>query len=251
MLKYNPHNRFAGIADETKLLLAVCLSVIILFVNIIAFNLILLLIFFTLALTGGLSIRMILGFIRMFLPFFLIIFLLHLFYHDGRVLMKIWFLTASDTGLYSGVLNLLRFVNFLMIAICFFSFSSPLIVSTRLATFFGLAKGHFFQEIALIFFIALRFLPVLMRERKTLNLAMRARGIDYKSSRISRIKINVRMLLPLFTRVIGQTEDVAAALALKGNGSTYFMPDKPSLKTIDYLLIISGFFLAIGTIYYA
>jgi energy-coupling factor transport system permease protein len=250
-LEFNPQNRFAGIADETKLILAISFSVLVLLANIVLVQLAMLFFLLVLAVIGGVAIKYILKFLSVFLPVILIIFLLHLFYHKGQVLFSVWFFKATDVGLYLGFLNLLRFVDFIMIAICFFSFASPLNVSTKLATFFGLAKGRFFQELALVFFIALRFLPVLARERKNLMLAMRARGIALNVGLISRLRLNVLMLLPLLSRAISQSDDVAAALSLKGDGATYFVPERSSLRIIDIIIIFTGIALTIAAICYA
>jgi len=249
-LSYNPQSRFAIIADETKLMWLVCLSIIILFLAQIPAQLIILAALIILAISGEIKFGHILGYIKLFVPIVLLIFMFHLFYHDGRVLFKIWMLSATDTGMKAGLLNLLRFLNFLLITICFFSWSSPLNLATKLATCFGLAKGRFFQDLALAFFIALRFLPVLIRERETLKLAMRARGMNLQGSLKNHLQANIKIMLPLIARVIGQTDDVACAIALKGNGNIYFVPERTRLNMIDIILMIAGMILVIMVFQY-
>jgi len=249
-LSYIPRNRYAGIADETKLILSICISIIILMSYLIETQIILFTVLLSISITGGLRFGFVLEYMRLFLPIVAFIFLLHLFYHDGESIFKIWILTATDYGLYSALMNLMRFINFILIAICFFSFSSPLNISSKLATGFGLARSRFFQELALVFFIALRFLPVLIRERESLKLAMRARGCNFSGSFISRLKNNVKLIFPLILRVVGQTDDVAIALALKGDGNTYFVPEKLRLKMADISLIALGIAGVFGVVYY-
>lgn len=247
-LRYIPRNRFAIIADETKLAMAICFSAITLLAYTIEIQLILLIVLLTIGLSGGLRLSFIIDYVKLFLPVMLIIFTFHLFYHDGQDLFNIWRFTATDFGLYSATMNLFRFLNFILVAILFFSFSSPLNVSAKLTTCFGLAKSRFFQELALVFFIALRFLPVLIRERDFLMLAMRARGADFRGNILKRLRVNVKLIFPLILRVVGQTDDVAVALALKGNGDTYFVPEKTKLKLIDIsliILMIAGIFVVL------
>jgi energy-coupling factor transport system permease protein len=249
-LKYDAKSRLAGFADETKLVWVLCLSVVILFANHILAQVLLSVCLLLVSLYGGMKITYMAEYIKLFSPVILVIFLFHLFHDPGSPLFKIWFLTATSDGLHAGVLNLFRFVNFLLVAICFFSWTSPVSISTKIATVFGLAKSRFFQELALVFFIALRFLPVLIRERHNLKLAMRARAFDTRGSLINRLKVNIKIMMPLISRVAGQTDEVAAALALKGDDGVYFVPGRIALKAGDVLLILIGMTLAVLVICY-
>ncbi len=249
-LSYIPRNRYTGIADEAKLILSISFSIIALSAYMIETQVIFFGILLTIAISGGLKPGFILDYVRLFAPVMAFIFILHLFYHEGEPLFTVWKFTASDFGLYSGSINLLRFINFVIIGICFFSFSSPLNISSKIATGFGLAKSRFFQELALVFFIALRFLPVLLRERESLKLAMRARGVNFGRHFTNRLRANIKLMFPLIIRVAWQTDDVALAMSLKGDGDTYFVPERIRLKFIDFILICLGIGGAFGIFYY-
>jgi len=249
-LKYIPNSRIANLAAEVKLTWFLCLSIVILFADLILTQLLLLLALLFLAYLGGIRMSNILSFLKLFWPIYLIVFLLHFFYHDGEILFRIWLLEATDQGLKAGLFNLLRFLNFVVVAFCLFSWTSPQEIAANLFSGFNMTKRKFMRELALIFFIAMRFMPVLIREREIVIMAMKARGADFRDGLINKIRLNLRLMLPLFSRVIGQTDDVASALALKGNAGVYFTGSGTRLKAWDYVLILLGFILTVLVIYY-
>jgi len=244
-LKYIPDSKMASIAIEVKLVWFICISIMILFSHLIQVQVILFLALLCLAYYGGLNPGQIVSYLKLFWPVFLIVFLLHLFYHDGQVLFSIWLLKATAQGLRAGFLNLFRFINFLGAAICLLSWISPQEMAAKLFTGFGLSKRKFFQEITLIFFIAMRFMPVLIKEREIVILAMKARGADFGGGLVNRIKLNSKLMLPLFSRIIGQTDDVASALALKGYAGVYFTSPKTKLRRWDFYLLLIGIVLMV------
>ncbi len=235
----------AVLSTEVKLAWAFGLSVGILLTDSTLGQLALILCLFCIALYGGLRSTDFFGYFRLFIPVFAIIFLLHLFYHPGNILFRLWFLEATDTGLRAGLFNLARFINFILLAICFFHWTSPVDIAVKVTTGFGLVRGRIFQELALVLFIAMRFMPALIREKDTVRLAMTARGANLKGDLINRLRMNVKLLLPLFSRVLGFSDDVAAALALKSSNGVYFAVTKPALKSKDILLILMGIILTL------
>ena len=244
-IKYNPESKMASLSIEVKIIWAIGLAIWILLIGSGIGQLVLLLFLFGLALYGGLKLSGIFRYLRLFIPVFGIIFLLHLFYHQGNALFQLWFLKATDTGFNAGLFNILRFINFILMAICFFSWTSPVEFASKLASGFGLCKKRFFQELALVFFIAMRFMPVLTRERSTVRMAMIARGADFKGGLSKRIKMETRLLLPLFSRVIRQSDDVAAAISIKGYNDVYFAGSKISLTGKDICLIVLSILLTV------
>jgi energy-coupling factor transporter transmembrane protein EcfT len=71
------------------------------------------------------------------------------------------------------------------------------------------------------------------------------RGADFCGSLVSRIRMNLRMMLPLFSRVIRQADDVASAISLKGYQGTYLVGKNPSIKISDLLLILAAVCISI------
>lgn len=249
VFRYNQDSKLASIATEVKVVWAVGISIGILLSYAGVVQLVLVSILLSATIYTGVRLPDLADYLKLFLPIFVIIFLLHLFYHQGTTILQIWFLKATDRGLQAGLFNLLRFINFILVAICFFSstsaveFAQSIMKSGKLASVFGLVKKRFIQDVALTFFIALRFMPVLARETNTVRMAMVARGADFKHGFINRMKTNFKLILPLFSRVLRQSDDVAAALSLKSNKGEYFVIDKKSLKRRDILLILTALIL--------
>lgn len=249
IFRYNPDSRLASVTAEVKVVWAVAISIGILLSNSGVVQLVLSSVLLGLAVYAGVRLFDLTGYLRLFLPIFVIIFLLHLFYQPGATILQIWFLKATDKGLIAGLFNLLRFINFILLAVCFFSTTSPVEViqsifkSGKQTSGFGLVKKRFFKDMALTFFIALRFMPVLTRETRTVRMAMISRGADFKQGLINKIKTNSKLILPLFSRVLNQSDDVATALALKGCKGEYFAISRKTLKGRDVLLIIMALVL--------
>jgi energy-coupling factor transporter transmembrane protein EcfT len=190
---------------------------------------------------GGTKISEAAGFIRLFVPIFILVFILHLFYHEGELLFHIWIFKASDIGLKAGLFNIARFVNFLMLAVTLFSCTSPIELAEKISTGFGIFRNRLFRELGLVSFIAMRFLPELTRERAIVKMAMIARGAKFGAGLTSKLKTEIRLLLPLFSRVIRQTDSVAAAIALKSYNGNYFSIKNKPLPLIDIVLLVLPF----------
>jgi len=248
-LAFDPSGKFAKIEPEAKIIWVIGFAIAILAVNSSWSQLAMLLVLVLFAIYGGSSLRQMIDYFKIFIPILLIIFGLHLFYHSGEVLFRIWILRATRAGLRAGVFNTIRFINFMLLAACFFKWTSPVALAKRLASGFGLVRSQRLQEIGLVFFIAMRFVPVLIRERSLLALAMMARGSDLRAGVRRRIAANIKMTLPLFSRVIGQTEDVAVALALKSSGGTFFNRRARPLSSHDFLFAATGLALAAAVIF--
>ena len=136
-LKYITDSKLSNVAVEVKLVWFVCLSVIILFVNSTSTQAILFLALLSLAFIGGIKLPYILSILKIFWPIFLVVFVLHLFYHDGRILFQLWMFKATDSGIRAGIFNLVRFMNFIIIAICLLSWTSPQEIAGKVFGGFG------------------------------------------------------------------------------------------------------------------
>ena len=81
-LNYNPQSRMSKLATEVKLIAAICLSILILAITATSTQLLLLMLLAFIAFTGSIKLREIVSYIRIFLPVFVIIFVINLFYYD-------------------------------------------------------------------------------------------------------------------------------------------------------------------------
>jgi energy-coupling factor transport system permease protein len=228
----------ARLSTEVKLIWAVGLTVGILFCRSLVVQAVQAVLLILIGLLGkGVSA----AFRKFFLigiPAIAIIVAIHLFYHEGEVLFQIWVLRATVNGLMSGILNALRFLNFGFVAILTIGGIEPVEFGRKIVWGFGLLRLRIFSELGLVFFIAIRFVPLFISEASTVKSAMIVRGADFGGSMISRIRMNLRMMLPLFSRVIRQADDIACAISLKGYQGTYLVGKNPSIKFSDILLFL-------------
>jgi len=235
----------AGIGIEAKLIWALGLTIGILFCQSITIQLaLLILLCLSGFIWGGIPAEF-RKFIYFGLPTLLIIVAIHLFYHQGDILFKLWFLNATDSGLKAGALNGLRFLNFGIVAILMLSGISPVEFGRRLAWLFGFFRWRALSDLALVFFIAMRFVPSLVNESGVVKLAMAARGADFGGSVISRLKMHLQLLLPLFSRVIRQADDIACAISLKGYQGVYLVGSRPRFRFGDIFLSVAGIIVAL------
>jgi energy-coupling factor transport system permease protein len=248
LFEYNPKGKLAAIGAETKFIWAIGLSVGILFCQKTLIQLILAVLLAILLIATGVKPQILIRYIKLLWPALLIIFCIHLFYHSGNVLFQFWILKATDEGVKAGLFNILRFLNFSLLAIAFIQSVSPIEFSRKLSWILGLFRIQFLSDLALIFFIALRFMPVMAAELSSVKMAMIARGANFKTGLKQRMRLNLKLLLPLFSRVIRQSDEVASAIALKSHNGRYFIGQKPSLKFSDFGLIIAGLSITVTLI---
>jgi energy-coupling factor transport system permease protein len=245
LIHYNPKSPLAELSVEIKLIWALGISIGILFCERTTAQLILTVSLSILGLWGGLRAKELLKFIKYALPVLLIILAFHLFYHDGAVLFRFWFLKATDAGLKSGLFNILRFINFGLVAIVMIASLSPVEFSRRLAWGFGIFKIRAFSDLALVFFIALRFVPSLVQEAGGVKMAMIARGANFDSGLLRRIRLYIKTLLPLFSKVIRQADDVASAISLKSHQGRYLTGKRPDFRPSGIFLSLLGIVISI------
>jgi energy-coupling factor transport system permease protein len=230
----------AWLSTEVKLVWAVGLTVGILFCQSLAIQAILAILLFLLGLSSNGVSAAFRKFLFVGIPAIVIIMTIHLFYHQGEVIFRVWVLRATVNGLMAGILNAFRFLNFGFVAILTIGRIEPVEFGRKIVWGFGLLRLRIFSDLGLVFFIAIRFVPLFIKETSTVKSAMIVRGANFGGSLINRIRMNLRMMLPLFSRVIRQADDIACAISLKGFEGTYLVGKNPSIRFSDILLIVAA-----------
>lgn len=72
------------------------------------------------------------------------------------------------------------------------------------------------NDIGLIIFIAMRFIPVLAEEFETIKKAQIIRGVNYSGGLINRAKKALVLLIPVFQSAIRRADDLAIAIESRG-----------------------------------
>ena len=154
--------------------------------------------------------------------FFLgILFLLHLFFTNGKALppFPLWHVTITYEGAYLGVLISWRF-GLLLTAASFLTLTtspSELVSGIermlRPLNVFRLPS----HDIAIMISIALRFLPTFLKEIERIREAQMARGANFKTGSLHRRIRAVRALvMPLIFNMIHRADDLAVAMEARG-----------------------------------
>ncbi|MCP4684748.1 MAG: energy-coupling factor transporter transmembrane protein EcfT [bacterium] len=72
------------------------------------------------------------------------------------------------------------------------------------------------QELGLILFIAIRFIPILYEEFVTVRNAQTIRGVDFTGSLMNRIRKTTSVLVPVLVSTIGRADELALAMEARG-----------------------------------
>ena len=75
------------------------------------------------------------------------------------------------------------------------------------------------NDIGLIIFIAIRFLPILYDEFVAIRNAQIMRGVDFGGSLVTRIRKTSYLLIPVFVAAVGRADDLALAIEARGYDS--------------------------------
>ncbi|UCG62444.1 MAG: energy-coupling factor transporter transmembrane protein EcfT [Candidatus Zixiibacteriota bacterium] len=74
-------------------------------------------------------------------------------------------------------------------------------------------------DLALILFIALRFIPILYDEFATIKNAQLIRGVNFSGSLVNRIKKTGSIIIPVFVAAIQRADELALAIEARGYSS--------------------------------
>ncbi len=72
------------------------------------------------------------------------------------------------------------------------------------------------NDIGLIVFIAIRFIPILYDEFNAIRNAQMMRGVTFTGSWVNRIRKTTYLLIPVFAAAIGRADDLALAIEARG-----------------------------------
>jgi energy-coupling factor transport system permease protein len=75
------------------------------------------------------------------------------------------------------------------------------------------------NDLGLIVFTAIRFIPILYEEFVAIRNAQIIRGVDFSGSFITRLKRTSYLLIPVFVAAIGRADDLAIAIEARGYDS--------------------------------
>ena len=155
--------------------------------------------------------------------------ILHLFTHEGEVLISIGAFNVTFEGVKFGVMISLRLILLIMLASLLTFTTSPIQLTDALEKLLSPLKkvGVPAHEFAMMMTIALRFIPTLIEELDKIMKAQKSRGADFETGGIvKRLKSFVPVLVPLFLSSFRRADELATAMEARcyrgGEGRTHY-----------------------------
>ncbi|RME29403.1 MAG: energy-coupling factor transporter transmembrane protein EcfT [Candidatus Zixiibacteriota bacterium] len=136
----------------------------------------------------------------------------------GRVLVTIAGWSLSTTRLSDGLFFSLRLLVFVSVAFLLTLTSTPSGIAegfTRLLSPLRRLKVPV-NDIGLMVFIALRFVPILAREFVDIRNAQMMRGVRFEGPWRQRARRSLAILIPVFVAALNRADDLAVAIQARG-----------------------------------
>ena len=195
--------------------------------------------------------------LKAILPILIFTSIINMFYSDGSatVILSIWKLSITDTGIYRAVFMATRIILLIFISSVLTYTTTPNDLTDALEKllsplkYVGLGSGV--HTLAMMMTIALRFIPTLVEEAEKIMNAQKARGADFENGSIKdRAKALIPILIPLLISSVRRAYELAEAMECRcyngGDGKTRMKQLK--LKLTDYLMALITTLFCVGII---
>jgi len=208
--------------------------------------------FFALALLSGLPMKVLFRAVRPMMLFIFFIFLMQLFFTDGRAIASYWVLQPSLEGLQKGLKLAARFILLLLFAALLTASTDPSAITCGIERMLRplplrwLGVSSF--ELATMMNISIAFLPLLFERVERTKAAQAARGMDLVKNPLRSIPA---LAIPLLRGVIRDAEELALAMESRGyQGSRRTSIYELSMQRNDWiaLFILALFIILILTL---
>ncbi len=219
--QYRPDDSFGHRLDpRAKILTAIFLMILSIFTSSPLFYLLIILGLTLLLVCSNISFKIILRNMRPFLLLVIITALYHLIFsaRDTATITSIFGFRLTSGGLYLAATFSLRVLLFLEIAFFLTITTMPSDLAEALVGWLRPFKrfGVTADDILLIVFIAMRFIPVLAEEFDTIKKAQQVRGVDFSGGLIKKGRKMVLLLIPIFQSALRRADDLALAIESRG-----------------------------------
>lgn len=135
-----------------------------------------------------------------------------------EVWVDLWLFTVTDGGLKMAGFFSLRLILFVSVAFLMTLTNSPSELGdafTKLARPLVRFKVPVY-DLALILFIAMRFIPILYEEFSAIKNAQMMRGVDFSGGMINRARKTTSIIIPVFVAAIQRADELAMAIEARG-----------------------------------
>jgi energy-coupling factor transport system permease protein len=197
---------------------------------------------------------------KSFLILFTITFVLHVLFapSGGKVFFEIAGVKVSSLGVQNGLLYSYRIFLFLLTAMVANLTTSPVHMTDGIMKL--IRPLRFIRvpvsEISVMIFIALRFIPILSDEARTIRAAQLSRGLRQGRGIIGRMRTVTPLLLPLFLGAIRRADHLALAIESRGYRKGVIRTSLTDLRisradvlfAVSFVIITTGILLVSGMV---
>jgi energy-coupling factor transport system permease protein len=174
------------------------------------------------------------------------------------VLFEIAGMKVSSSGVQNGLLYSYRIFLFLLTAMLANLTTSPVHMTDGIVRL--LKPLRFIRvpvsEISVMIFIALRFIPILSDEARTIRAAQLSRGLRQGRGIIGHAKSVIPLLLPLFLGAIRRADHLALAIESRGYRRSVMRTSLNDLRisradvlfAVSFVIITAGILLVSGMV---
>lgn len=166
------------------------------------------------------TLRELLRSLRGFLPFLFLILLMNgLFYQGETVIWSRWIFCISREGIFQGLSIITVMIELIILSLILQRTTTPLELTGAAVKFLSPLKalGVRTKDLALILSVAIRFIPVLMEESRTIIMAQRARGAKIDEGNMTqRVRSILPLVIPIFLSAFRRSDELSQALLARG-----------------------------------
>ncbi|TPR14559.1 energy-coupling factor transporter transmembrane component T family protein [Apilactobacillus timberlakei] len=142
-----------------------------------------------------------------------------LFSSGGETIYKIGIINITTFGIKNAIFLFMRFILIISLSTILTITTDPLEISSGISILLRPFKKLKFpvETFSLMISIALRFVPTLTDETKTIMDAQRSRGVDFGSGGlVKRVKSFIPLLIPLFVSAFKHADNLSIAMESRG-----------------------------------
>ncbi|MEW6411613.1 MAG: energy-coupling factor transporter transmembrane component T [Candidatus Zixiibacteriota bacterium] len=172
---------------------------------------------------------------------------------DSEALVSIFGWKITSGGAQLALFYSLRLVIFISVAFLITLTNSPSELGDAMTRLFRPLERFRVPvyDLALILFIALRFIPILYDEFTAIRNAQMMRGVSFTGSFFARMKKTTSIIIPVFVAAIQRADELALAIEARGYGSgserTFYSRSFFGPVEWMFMLLVS---LAIGVLFF-
>lgn len=142
-----------------------------------------------------------------------------IFVQSGTIILDLLLFRVTFDGLAQAAVVSCRFFIIIGMSTLLSATTNPLLLADAVEQMLNPLKkiGVPAHEIALIFSIAMRFVPTILDETQIIMNAQRSRGVDFQEGNlIKRLKAIIPILVPLFASALRRADELANAMESRG-----------------------------------